>query len=230
MWQHHQFFLSIPEQDELSHHLRVLDNDRVNPRCCETAGHNETSLDKWEPRTCAMVGDPRERLRRESWRLFVVKRRLGRCFLMVTWICDRFLSGQDQRRLNGVLLGADPTVHRGPELNARWTKEKEKKDRIRNYAGDTMDFWGRLHLKVSQRQWGGFKHFNSRTLSAQTRGATMLVMQCYKNVSPWQCPAGWRVVRDRILMATVRFKMLLTNGALHRSPSGSRISTLQKSI
>lgn len=44
-----------------------------------------------------MIRDPRERLWRESRRLFVVQRWLCRVILKVTWVCDRFLGGQDQR-------------------------------------------------------------------------------------------------------------------------------------
>lgn len=88
-------------------------------------------MDKWEPLTCVMVWDPRERLWRESRGLFVIEWRLGRSILKVSRIGDRFLSGQDQRGLNGVLLGADATVHRGAELNSRYSKareERKKKD------------------------------------------------------------------------------------------------------
>lgn len=53
----------------------------------------------------------------------MIERRLGRRILKVTRIGDRFLSGQEQRRLNRVVLGADPTVHGGPELNSRYIKD-----------------------------------------------------------------------------------------------------------
>lgn len=47
----------------------------------------------------------------------MVERRLGRRVLMVTWKGDRFLGGQDHRRLQRGLLSADAAVHRGSELD-----------------------------------------------------------------------------------------------------------------
>lgn len=67
--------------------------------------------------TCAVVWDPRERLWGESRRLFMVKRWFGRVVLMVAWIANRFLSGQDHRRFHRGLLSADAAIHWGSEFN-----------------------------------------------------------------------------------------------------------------
>lgn len=121
------FFVHFFPPSQHGDHLQMPDSQSVSLSWSGAAGHKHTSTDKWELLTCAMVWDPRERLWRESRGLFVIEWRLGRSILKVTWIGDRFLSGQDQRWLNGVLLGADATVHRGAELNSRYIKAREER-------------------------------------------------------------------------------------------------------
>ena len=84
-----------------------------------------------------MVGDPGERLWRESRRLFMVQRRLGGDVLKVTRVGDRFLGLQDHRRLNRGLLREDATVHRGSEFYGCWNRVEETNNltRVENVSG-----------------------------------------------------------------------------------------------